>query len=41
LTRNPAAAGIALREPYAPTRIVRETPSNADPSRYLEGREPA
>jgi small conductance mechanosensitive channel len=31
----------ALGEPYTPTQIVRETPSNADPSRYLEGREPA
>jgi small conductance mechanosensitive channel len=31
----------ALGEPYAPSQIVRETPTNADPSRFLEGREPA
>ncbi len=31
----------ALGEQYTPTQIVRETPPNSDPSRYLEGREAA
>jgi small-conductance mechanosensitive channel len=30
----------ALGEKFAPSQIVRQTPPESDPSRYLEGREP-
>jgi small conductance mechanosensitive channel len=30
----------ALGEKFTPTQIVRQTPPDSDPSRYLEGREP-
>jgi len=31
----------ALGEAYTPTQIVRATPPDTDPSRFLEGRQPA
>jgi len=30
----------ALGEKFTPTQIIRQTPPDSDPSRYLEGREP-